>query len=87
MVAGMRWREREQQHSDGRGNSNKSMHELTSHSRRSGNALAPAVFPAPARSLGSMVKTRLRPVSSTLPNARPRRPEHNIPMQRYTYRP
>ena len=39
MVAGMRWREREQQHSDG---------------------------------------------PSTLPNARPRRPEHNIPMQRYT---
>ena len=56
------------------GNSNKSMHELTSHSRRSGNALAPAVFPAPARSLGSMVKTRWRPVSSTLPNARPSAP-------------
>ena len=78
MVAGMRWREREQQHGDGRGNSNKSMHALTSHSRRSGNALVAAVFPRSPRSLGSMVKTRWRPVSSTLPNARPQHPEHNI---------
>ena len=68
MVAGMRWREGEQQHGDGAGNGNKSTHELTSHSRRSGNALVAAVFPAPARSLGSMVKTRLRPVSSTPPS-------------------
>ena len=74
MVAGMRWREREQQHSDGRGNGNRSMHELTSHSRRSGNAWVPAMYPAQARSLGSMVNTRWRPISSTLPNARPRAP-------------
>ena len=45
MVAGVRWREREQQHSDGRGKGNRSMHELTSHSRRFGNAWVPAVFP------------------------------------------
>ena len=34
MVAGMRRHEREQQHGDGRGISNKSVHELTSHSAR-----------------------------------------------------
>jgi hypothetical protein len=80
MVAGMRCREREQQHSGGRCNSNRSMHELTSHSRRSGNALGPAEFPSTSPEPRKHGKDAVAAVSSTPPNARPRRPEHNIPM-------
>ena len=80
MVAGMRRREREEQHGDGPGNSNKSIHELTSHSRRSGNALAPAVFPSTGPGPRKHGKDAVAAHFQHAAQCPPRRPEHNIPM-------
>jgi hypothetical protein len=89
MVAGMRRHEWEEQHSDGRCNSNRSMHDLPRIPR---NPRIPEALecvragsvPRAGRSLEIMVKTLRRPVFSTLPIRPPsRHQEHNIPMQRY----